>query len=724
MIERVKLALLNCYGIQKLEHTFEFTPNNMPVAIYAPNGVMKTSLAKALQNFSEDKQQQDMIFPERASSLSILDQNDVKIQRNAVFVIDSINDKYQSGRISALLASDPLKKQYDEIFGIIAYKKNDLFKKLKKYSGVSKDIEISFSEAFGVKQADILTALGRLEREVKKGANSEFKSLSYKILFSPKVLEFLNDSDVEALIEEYTKTYEQILDGSLYFKKGVFNHSNAEVIAKNLTTNGWFESGHTVNLNHKDQHTEIKTEADLIAAIEIEKQKILKDPKLAEMFEKVDAALTTAELKSFRDYLLDNPFVVPELKDIDAFRQKVWISYLGELKSDYLDLVDEFDKSEEKIKEIIKLAEAEQTHWERVILIFNERFSVPFEVRVENKGDAVLNVAAPQLTFYFKDEVANEEKRTDRSVLDKVLSNGEKRALYILNIIFEVEARRQEKLETLFVVDDIADSFDYKNKYAIIEYLSEIKEDELFHLIILSHNYDFYRTVRGRLGIWGDNKLLSNRKNGEIELIKDVLSENPFADWKNKLDTPAFLIASISFVRNLAEYVGNTDAFNSLTSLLHVKEMTKTLSLSDLQSLYEDVLAPNSFKEFGNPHKTVFETMQEVCGAIVAGDVDQLGLEEKIALSIGIRLSAEELLIAKIDDAAFVAAMGKNQTGKLIKRYQKSDNPNADILRIMRRVTLMTPENIHLNSFMFEPILDLSSHHLKSLFCSIRDCGN
>ena len=140
---------------------------------------------------------------------------------------------------------------------------------------VSKDIEISFSEAFGVKQADILTALGRLEREVKKGANSEFKSLSYKILFSPKVLEFLNDSDVEALIEEYTKTYEQILDGSLYFKKGVFNHSNAEVIAKNLTTNGWFESGHTVNLNHKDQHTEIKTEADLIAAIEIEKQKIL-----------------------------------------------------------------------------------------------------------------------------------------------------------------------------------------------------------------------------------------------------------------------------------------------------------------------------------------------------------------------------------------------------------------------------------------------------------------
>jgi hypothetical protein len=28
----------------------------------------------------------------------------------------------------------------------------------------------------------------------------------------------------------------------------------------------------------------------------------------------------------------------------------------------------------------------------------------------------------------------------------------------------------------------------------------------------------------------------------------------------------------------------------------------------------------------------------------------------------------------------------------------------------------MTPENIHLNSFMYEPILDLSDAHLKDLY--------
>ena len=32
----------------------------------------------------------------------------------------------------------------------------------------------------------------------------------------------------------------------------------------------------------------------------------------------------------------------------------------------------------------------------------------------------------------------------------------------------------------------------------------------------------------------------------------------------------------------------------------------------------------------------------------------------------------------------------------------------------------MTPENIHLNSFMYEPILDISEFHLKHLYKEIQ----
>ena len=39
-----------------------------------------------------------------------------------------------------------------------------------------------------------------------------------------------------------------------------------------------------------------------------------------------------------------------------------------------------------------------------------------------------------------------------------------------------------------------------------------------------------------------------------------------------------------------------------------------------------------------------------------------------------------------------------------------------DAIEIIGKVCLMTPENIHLNSFMFEPIIDMSDRHLRELY--------
>ena len=39
---------------------------------------------------------------------------------------------------------------------------------------------------------------------------------------------------------------------------------------------------------------------------------------------------------------------------------------------------------------------------------------------------------------------------------------------------------------------------------------------------------------------------------------------------------------------------------------------------------------------------------------------------------------------------------------------------------ILDRVTMMTSENIHLNNFMFEPIIDMSSEHLKRLYKEVK----
>ena len=43
---------------------------------------------------------------------------------------------------------------------------------------------------------------------------------------------------------------------------------------------------------------------------------------------------------------------------------------------------------------------------------------------------------------------------------------------------------------------------------------------------------------------------------------------------------------------------------------------------------------------------------------------------------------------------------------------------------VLQRVVLMTPENIHLNSFMYEPILDMSDKHLRSLYTDAKALQN
>lgn len=715
-MNKTKLKIQHCYGIPHLDHELDFSNNNMPVVLYAPNGMMKTSLAKTIHGYIGGKDPIDEIFPNKDSRFEISDENGNSIQPDSIFVIDSINEKYQSGRISTLLASENLKSQYDKIYEDIGKKREILIKKLKKYSGISKDIDKVFSSDFAVPVGNFLTALARLDREVKSEKYIDYGKLKYKTIFNPKVEVFISNPDFVSLIEQYTGAYEKIIDSSKYFKKGVFNHSNAETIAKNLKANGWFDGGHSVKLNDGSGGIEISTEKDLAEAIEHEKEAILNDDTLKKMFSKIDRALSNAELKVFREYLIENPSLVSELKDIEYLKTKIWIGYLIIIKDDYFDLVRAYDDGEAKLKIIIAQAEAEQTRWESVIETFNKRFSVPFVVRVENKGDAVLNLDSPQIVFYFNDENGNPTKKVDRNLLDEVLSNGEKRALYILNIIFEVEARKKGEIETLFIIDDIADSFDYKNKYAIIEYLWNMKESSLFHLFIMTHNYDFYRTVKGRLSIFGDNKLLASKSGVDIEIIKDELGNNPFSYWKKHLDEMKYLIASIPFVRNLAEYTGNQETCNTLTSLLHVKPNSSGISVSDLRIAFGEVLTDESIEVIIESDEPILEKIFDTCSAILENAVEGIQLEEKIVLSIGIRLKAEQLLINKIQDQNYVDNIQKNQTSKLIKKYSKMNDTSPAILEVVNQVLLMTPENIHLNSFMFEPILDMSMHHLKSLY--------
>ncbi|SNV38659.1 hypothetical protein [Odoribacter splanchnicus] len=99
--------------------------------------------------------------------------------------------------------------------------------------------------------------------------------------------------------------------------------------------------------------------------------------------------------------------------------------------------------------------------------------------------------------------------------------------------------------------------------------------------------------------------------------------------------------------------------------------------------------------------------------------IDEILLENKLVLSIAIRLRAEQLILKLINDIDTDEILS-NQTRELIDKYKQSDAPNPEILSIFDKVSLMTPENIHVNAFMYEPLIDMSVMHLIKLYNDIK----
>jgi hypothetical protein len=719
-MQKIKVKISNCYGINDLDEDFDFSEKKSTYAIYAPNGVMKTSFSNIFDDFANNRESRDMIFKEKEPTRIITTNEGEPIDKNSVFVIKPYDKNYKSNKISTLLAKDELRREYDQIHELINESKSRLISDMTQLSKLKSGVDEAISEAFMGEKNNFFKALQRVKDEVVNYTGYDFSDIEYSVVFDPIIISFLETKDFKIQIRNYIEKYDQLLSHSAYLKQG-FNHYNATTVHKSLKDQGFFKANHSINLaNTTENKIEVKSEKELIDLIKDEKERIMNDPGLKAIFEAIDKKISNAQLREFREYLLNHKDILSELENLNVFRQKIWISYLRLSKDEYIKLLSEYEAGHEKIRQIIEKAKAEATEWENVIDIFNRRFFVPFKLSTKNKEDTILKNLAPTIHYFFQ----NREESVSDDLLLQVLSQGERRALYLLNIIFEIESRKKMNLKTLLVIDDIADSFDYKNKYAIVEYLKEISDDRTFNLIILTHNFDFFRTVQERIGMskW-DRSYIAIRDNEKISLenLKYSYISNPFQDWKGDLRNQVKLISSITFTRNIAEYTGDTENFKRLTSVLHVKSDTRSITISDINEIYKVIYKDLTELQLDNLERPIYGLIMELAESISADATERgLNLENKILLSIAIRLKAEEFMIEKINEPAFVSAITKYQTGKLFGKY-KSKFGEADAnVEILERVSIMTPENIHLNSFMFEPILDMSDYHLKKLFQDVK----
>lgn len=716
-MQALQIELENCYGIKELKFNLDFTKNSA-VAIYAPNGAMKSSLAQTFKDVAMGTDSKDRIFPARKTVRRIVDHANVDLLSESVVVIEPYDAVYgHTAKTSTLLLDSKLKEEYVQLHVGIASAKEAFIKALKTLSGSKKDLEAEIAGTFTPNQPDFFKALGRVQNELSKQKDAPFASVKYDRLFDEKLLAFLDTADFKEKIQQYTEKYNQLLAASTYFKKGTFNYFNAATIAKSLADNGFFNAKHSVSLNAGTKR-EIKDEKELIKLIEEEKKGITEDAELKKRFDEIEKNLNkNADLRNFQAYLQDNEHLLPHLANIAHFREEVWRSYFKEKIDLYDALMSEYDSAAKRKEEIEAIAAQQQTQWENVIAIFNDRFSVPFLLFPKNKKEVILGQQPVlSLGFMFKDGA--EEASIEKDELLKSLSTGEKKALYVLNIIFEVERRIKDGQKTLFIVDDIADSFDYKNKYAIIEYLRDISEVALFKQVILTHNFDFFRTINsrfvkdGRMAFKSDAGLSIEKATGVKNVFIEEFKKSFFTDHKKR-------IASIPFIRNILEYTrGTKDAgYLKLTSLLHWKDDSASITHSELDGIYNAVFGGAS--TWADQAASVVDTMLISANeCLTAGQ--GFNFENKIVMSIAIRIVAEQFMIKKIADPAFVSGIKRSQTAVLFREFKEKFSTDIVSLKVLQRVMLMTPEGIHLNLFMYEPILDMSDDHLRTLLKSVQ----
>jgi energy-coupling factor transporter ATP-binding protein EcfA2 len=721
----IKTSLENCYGIGKCDCLFDFT-KSPTFLVYAPNGTMKSSLAQTLRFFADRTIEPpcDRFFPDRIPKYELyvddqLTENDIN-----VLVVDPEKSEYDTThKISTFVASKDLKRAYDAIYEELEARKSAFIRKLKKTSQ-STDCEAEFLDAFQNDEKEnffdlLMGAAESLDDDIQL-----FK-FKYNDIFDKKgnVRKFLEENQV--FLDQYILSYKTLLEDSPVFNSAgkSFGTYQAGLVIKSIADNSFFDAGHRIELSGG---TTVESSEDLQDIVRVEIERIVHDPGLKEIFDKVDKEIgVNAELRAFKSLVEKDNLLLLELKNYDEFKEKVWLGYLNELDTDVQELCAHFEAQRVELRRIFDEAKKEINIWRDMIKTFNSRFYVPFTVILANQEDVILKEEGANLRFVYSDR-EQESVECDKSALLEAISKGEQRAFYILQLLFDIESRRNEAESCLIAFDDIADSFDYKNKYAIIEYIKDLHESSDFKIVILTHNFDFYRTVASRLYLNRGHAVLMGTKgaDGVIKLLQGHYVNDAFEHLSGRATEEKVFVTLIPFLRNLVLYSGREDSgdFQTLTKCLHIKDGSEAILVQDVIRIWRDRFGRYQVENFDFEGEAVVEMIYRLANAIVieGAAADEIVLENKVTLAMAVRLKAEEFMIASIAGLDR-NQIGSNQTAELYKHYKSCAAYHADAGRSLSKVILMTPENIHLNAFMYEPLIDMSVLHLIDLYNEVKD---
>lgn len=746
-MKSIQIEIKNGYGIVDFKHKFEYKDGTTGgccnfYGLYAQNGTMKSSFAKALFNYSQGTAVSDEIYQIPGSCVVS------GIEPEDILSYPSYDGRvYLSENATHLVANHEAKKVYAEAskdvieaFNKLKSKISEVTKKKDDDSGsVIEDYYYRFVSKEQMKSVTLpaVTTLVRANLPEIKQGKAQFCDISLDVFNSSNFKKFITNKKYSGLFGSLVKAYDEMRASPTYYREG-FDSSSAHTLIKALEKSKYFNAKHEVvlkdgedkrtkNINNKEElENYLKTDFD----------------RIIELYPNLKAALnqliadfsvgTNGEVrriiedKSRRDILLF-------MGDEDRFYKNMWFGYLSGCIEEIESLLKVHDGSKSKIEEALKKADNADTEWQDVIDIFNDRFSsLPYRIDIANKKDAIVEDLVPPIFEFKFRNLRNRNmpyrERPDNSgqlsMLGRVLSNGERKALYLLNIIFDVKKKLQDGADTLLVLDDVVESFDYRNKYAFFEYLQELaSQNSQLYIISLTHNFDFFRLVYEKL--YPKNKeqfrLVVSDENNNLS-AEEMFDPRVFGNYKKDAATDkSAWVTMIPFARNIVEfqYGKNHDDYKELTRALHTldDEITTGQIQQHLQSIVSVTDTP--FDESLNIHEAIIRYAKEVA----TNAYDGFSLKDNLVLAIGTRLCIERYIINKISEEDYRNAVSKERdlTRKLLVLYSNncSDLNKQTLSKMFNKAAAIVDGTIHINSFMYEPLVDVGTWEMKKMFNEI-----
>lgn len=771
MIKKIK-KLKNWYGIKCIENPEAISENTV---IYAQNGTMKSSFAKGFADIVEGNEPEDRFSHAQSEYEIELDDGEKitnaspEIQGIIVFpnqvVIGNANPEKLVSNLRSLLADPKLQTKYQNKLDEIktAYSSAATFSsiaatgKSKMKKEVPNIIDLLFSvnskTVFDSDPAITTFNLLKLFYDILNDDDNKAtfnEDINLLDIFNEKTIEWFVKTDGSGkkneefckIIKTCAKEYKHVQDrinNQLPLRIGSnISIDNLSNINASLTKNNFYldKTNHKICFAPRTIINSQESFNELYKQIQLE---IFNDPKFHASYSTFDKiAGRNKATRDVRDLIASKSWIWPYLEDPISFAKKIIYAKLIKNKDEINENYKEITSKINEIHKILEEAKECETTWSSVIKTFNERFlNNIFKFEIQGKEQSVLNPEFSYPILVEKRKDTNVELDPDTFV--ETLSEGEKKSLMFLHLIYSIEVAKKQNIKTTIIFDDVLDSFDYKNKYAILSYLSEIISNPNFNLITLTHNFDFFRSLvyiykvshKPLADIWA-----IKRDNGAIFLNDNSKQQfqnwQYISDWKNKHNKYEInfkrFVALVPFCRNVYQIKSGIDSQNyiSLCDFVHFVP-DRNIRVDNATNEYKEIFNIDIEKHFGsNKNKNFIDELDRICENVLSarGVSQTLQMEflDKMFLAAWIRIFSEKMLYlfwknkTKPNDPEIKKTHNLG-TGKMInfistKLNDFEDYKESEVKAVYDKTKIIAPPFSHVNSFMFEPLIDINTNEL------------